>query len=184
MPTPLKKVLLTTSEIAYGMGVTTNRVSQFINQEIDPLPNLGKDFKRRGKPIMFDLQQVLEWYVRRQVQNKLGGARHLEGVEADGGDVATVIDFHVEKARLTKAQADEKELALAEKRGELLPLDVIDEVIGPVIDEFRSTVDAIPAELGRTCPELSASSIDVVKRVLARFSNSLADRRFSESDLA
>lgn len=183
MGTKAKFTPMITAEVAYMLGVSVQKVAMFAKETVDPLPSLGRDPNRRGTPMTFDPAMVMEWNIRRNRKNMLGGQSHLDAAEAAGEDTDNVISFHIEKARLTKAQADEKELLLAEKRGELLPLDVIDEVIGPVIDEFRSTVDAIPAELGRSCPELSASAIDVVKRVLARFSNSLADREFAQEDL-
>ncbi len=164
------------------LGCSTVKVTQFIGLTVDPLPTLGRDENRRGHPMTFDPRAVLEWDKRRDKKNLLGGQKHLEA--AGEGEIENVVSFHTEKARLTKAQADEKELNLAEKRGELVPLDMIGEILGPAVDELRSTADAIPAELRRQCPELSASAIDVVKRVLARFLNSLADKRFDPSDVA
>jgi phage terminase Nu1 subunit (DNA packaging protein) len=164
-----KRVVLSGAEMAYVLKVTQSQLSQWRRQEDDPIPNLGKDTSRSGHPVLFDGRSAVEWYLRRKIREKLLGNKNA------GADVGTadVVDFHQEKTRLTKAQADSKELENQERQGKLAEIDVLKETLSITLNSVAAILDSIPAEMRRQCPHLSQADIDEIATVIAKVRNSI-----------
>ena len=57
---------------------------------------------------------------------------------------ASTIDYHVEKARLTKAQADSAEVEAAKSRGEVCSMDMVERNLANLFAEIRANLRNIP----------------------------------------
>lgn len=86
----------------------------------------------RGK---YELEPTVTAYIR-FLRDRTSNETHSED-----------IDFHKEKARDTKLQADLREMELAEKRSELIPLEVVTEEVLEVSSIFASNLEAISGRL-------------------------------------
>ena len=170
-----KRILVSASELAYILDVKLPTVSQWLKLESEPLHYVS----RKGRAYMIDPKIALQWWLRRQQNQEMAGNR---GGGADA-DTSKVVNFHEQKTRLTKAQADEKELKLQQARGELVPLEDVSGVVSGACQILSSALSSIPAELQRVAPHLTASDIDAVRRVLARVQNSLASIEVTPADI-
>jgi phage terminase Nu1 subunit (DNA packaging protein) len=166
MPTKKPNPFINSAQAAYLLNVTTPQLAALRTDPDNPLPEGKKD----GRAILYDLRELHEWDVKRKIRAEFRGSRQI------GEDVEKVVSFHEEKARLTKAQADEKELAVMERRGILIPISLVTERYQAFCNGVRAGVLSLPAEIGRACPEISASGMDVVRRVIARVLNGLAEQ--------
>lgn len=73
-----------------------------------------------------------------------GYIRYLQE-RSHGGKTAGPIDYHTEKARLTKAQADTAEIELAKARGELAPVPEFEKAQTKMMANIRANVMNVPA---------------------------------------
>jgi phage terminase Nu1 subunit (DNA packaging protein) len=76
-----------------------------------------------------------------------------------------------EKLRLTKAQAEGQELKNAQLRKELAPVDVIEWVIGKAGGQISAILDALPSQLKKRNPKLTASNIETIRREIVKAQN-------------
>ena len=165
----VKRVQLSGADMAYVLKVTQSQLSQWRRLEDNPVPNLGKDTSRSGHPVIFDGQSAVEWYLKRKIREKLLGNQN----SGSGAATADVLDFHAEKTRLTKAQADAKELDNLEKMGKLAEIDLLKETLSTTFNSVVAILDSIPAEVRRQCPHLSQADIDEIATVVATIRNSI-----------
>lgn len=84
------------------------------------------------------------------------------------------LDPAEEKARLNAAQADKVEMENAERRGELAPVSVLEEVLVRAGTKVAATFDAIPGILKRRLPNLTDADLTIVRRELAKARNAVA----------
>lgn len=169
-----KKITVTSSEMAYILGATPAQMSGWVRDLDNPIPVIEKT----GRAYRMDPQSVVRWWFKKKLDETLTNRN-----QTDSPETSKVVNFHLEKTRLTKAQADEKELKLQAARGELIPLQDVAGVISGACQILSSALSSIPAELQRVAPHLSASDIDAVRRVLARVQNGLADQHIEPADI-
>jgi len=74
-------------------------------------------------------------------------------------------DLNLEKARLTKAQADRAEIELAKARGELIPANDVAKTWGDLVLAAKARLNAIPTSAAPTVH--AADSTTEVTRILA-----------------
>ena len=85
------------------------------------------------------------------------------------------LDASQEIARLNKFRAEREELRLQIDKGELVPVDQVKERVSWYASQAVAILEAIPANLRRASPELSAGDVDVVRREVVRACNRVAD---------
>ena len=83
----------------------------------------------------YELASAVQGYIKYLKDRSVGGAR-------DGN-----IDYHVEKARLTKMQADTAELMLAKEKGQLTTVSQVEKMVSKAFAEVRAGMRNLP---GRT----------------------------------
>ena len=83
----------------------------------------------------YELAPAVQGYIKYLKDRSIGGGR-------DG-----VIDYHAEKARLTKLQADQAELALAKEQAQVTTLDQVERMVTKAFAEVRAGMRNLP---GRT----------------------------------
>lgn len=75
---------------------------------------------------------------------------------------------------MNAAQADKVEMENAERRGELAPVSVLEEVLVRAGTKVAATFDAIPGILKRRLPNLTDADLTIVRRELAKARNAVA----------
>jgi phage terminase Nu1 subunit (DNA packaging protein) len=100
--------------------------------------------KERG---FYELAPSISGYISR-LQKK----SHLQT------DDGKVVDFHVEKARLTKAQADKAEMEAKEMSGELVRIDDVVEEFEIQLMDMKGKLLAIPTKLATIIADIDNPS--------------------------
>lgn len=100
---------------------------------------------------------------------------HLRDIASGRSTVATGLDPDDELARLRAAQADKVEMANQERRGELAPVSVIEEVLVHTGGKIAAILDAIPSALKMRVPDLTDAELGFIRRELARARNAVAN---------
>jgi phage terminase Nu1 subunit (DNA packaging protein) len=149
--------------VALMLGISDVQVSNLKKEVDNPIPLVGK----RGREFLFDIHAVHNWDVKRQIRN------HYRGTRTTDDDTGKVVDFNTEKTRLTKAQADSKELENQDRLGKLAEIDVLKETLSTTLNSVAAILDSIPAEMRRQCPHLSQADIDEIATVIAKVRNSI-----------
>lgn len=81
------------------------------------------------------------------------------------------IDYELERARLTKEQADGQELKNAQTRRELAPVELIVWALNRFASQVCPLLEAIPQKVKRRIPSMTASQIEIIKRETVRAQN-------------
>jgi phage terminase Nu1 subunit (DNA packaging protein) len=148
----LKSPIVNADELAPLLNISTRRISQLVLQD-------GMPRGERGK---YDLHKCVTWYIRHlQIELRRRGANVLN---PEGGDVDSL---RAERERLTKAQADHKELELAVARGTMIPLPVYEERVKQVFMVVRQrvlTLKHIAPQLEGEPRQVIAEKIDTAAR--------------------
>lgn len=98
---------------------------------------------------------------------------HLREVAAGrGGDSQS--ELTAERARLAREQADRIAMQNAERRGELAPANVIEQVLARVGARVGRLLETIPGELRRRLPDMTAEDADAVTRTVNKARNMAA----------
>lgn len=95
---------------------------------------------------------------------------HLREIAA-GRLAAGDLDLAAERARLAKEQADRIGLQNAVTRRELAPVVLIEEVLAKAGARVAGILDAIPGQVRRRMPEISASELDAIAGEIAKARN-------------
>lgn len=95
---------------------------------------------------------------------------HLREIAA-GRLAAGDLDLATERAGLAKAQKERVEMLNAEKRRELLPAILIEEVLAKAGSRVAGILDAIPGMVKRRVPGLTADVVDMIRAEIAKARN-------------
>ncbi len=91
---------------------------------------------------------------------------------SDGASVAERMKAEGDaKLRLTLAQAEGQEIKNAQLRKELAPVSVIEWVIGKAGGQISAILDAIPLQLKKRNPKLTASNLETIRRDIVKAQN-------------
>jgi len=134
-------------------------------------------------------QQAVSDLVRRRVLPEgasanewlLAYCEHLREVAAGRGGEAT-FELAAERARLAKEQADKVGMQNAERRGELAPAHLLEQVLAKAGARAGRILETIPGTLRRRLPQLSSADIEVVTRIVAKARNIAATMRLADAD--
>lgn len=129
---------LPVEDVADLLGVTPKTVRNWLNKE--DLPHTS-DGRRR----ILDWTTALEWYVQRRIRES---GNHGNAPEA--GELVGTENLEQAETRKTIAEADLKELQLAEKRGQLVPAEEVGRNIAMVATAIKTRLEAMPNELSLT----------------------------------
>ena len=126
---------LPVDDVAGLLGVTPKTIRNWLNKEDLP----SKDDGRRR---VLDWTTTLEWYVQRRIQES---GKH--GNEPEAGYLIGEETLEQAETRHMIAQADLKELKLAELRGQMVPAAEVGRNVGQVAAAIRTKLDAMPQAL-------------------------------------
>ena len=127
--------------IAKLFNLTERRVQQLAKEGIIPKAERGK----------YELIGAVQGYVK-YLQDR-----------AVGQHEAAPTDLNAEKVRLTKAQADEKELQVKVLRGELLPAELVIEMGAALVAAARAKVLAIHSKCRSRFPSIEQDVADEIE---------------------
>ena len=161
--------LLTRDQAAAVLGVEPRSVSRYATRPEDPL--LPAVAGGHGKPTLYDPTTVGQWLIRRE----------LAKLQRAAGN-ADPIDYGMERARLVRAQADHQELRNAERRREVADVDLLTHALSKSVAAVVATLDALPGNIKRSLPSLTASEIEVARREVAKCCNAIAETEIDLSD--
>lgn len=103
---------------------------------------------------------------------------HLREVAA-GRLASGDLDLAAERAGLAKAQRERIEMANAEKRMELAPVVLIEEVLTKTAAKIAGVFDAIPGKVRRRFPSIPTEAIRVIAAEIAAARNTVASMSLS-----
>lgn len=109
------------STIAKLLLLSDRRVQQLTKEGVIPKAERGR----------YELAPSVQGYIRYLQERSL---------RSD----ATPIDYHLEKARLTKAQADSAEIEAARSRGEVASVAQVERALSGLFAEVRTNIRTIP----------------------------------------
>lgn len=139
--------------------VTVEQLAREFNRDVRTVQLLVKGGMPRRGHGQYELEVCKTWYIA-YLQSKVG-SRSNEG--ENSGDY----NVDLETARLKRAQADLAEIELTEKRGQVVPIAVLENSLTQVIANARQNLLMLP---GRIAPELEGEARAVIK---ARLSQSI-----------
>ena len=117
--TDQKAISLTTPQLAQALGCSKRHIQQLAKDGIIPKSDRGR----------WPLEAIAAFIAYLQADARRGPA-----------------DYALERARLTRAQADVAELALAERRGDLLAREDVDAAMIATLGRVRSRLLAVPSK--------------------------------------
>lgn len=85
--------------------------------------------------------------------------------------------FHAAKTRRERAQAELAELRLARERRELAPVTVLEDALARVSREIAVILEALPVNLARSRPTLSADDLEAITAHIVEARNLAAEVR-------
>lgn len=107
--------------------------------------------------------------------------RRLREEAAGRGGEAT-FELAAERARLAKEQADKIAMQNAERRGELAPANLLEQVLAKAGARAGRILETIPGTLRRRLPQLTAEDVSVVSRIVAKAQNVASTMRLADID--
>lgn len=128
------------NDMAALLSLTPRRVQQ-----------LAKDgIISKGERGIYNLAETIRGYVK-----------FLQGINTGGADL------HAERTRLTKINADRKQLDLEKARGELINVDMAMKIWGGVVSSARTRILAIPNKLAPLV--VSVNDVAEIKETVEEF---------------
>ena len=115
-------VEITTAQACGLMGITKARLSQIARED--------KNFPKRFTRTTFRADDFGRW-----IESRIKGTGE--------------INFHAERARLTQAQANEKELQVEVLRGNLIPQEEVEKTWASMIANARAKLLTMPNKLAK-----------------------------------
>ena len=159
---------LTRNQAAAVLGVKTRQLQRYASADDPLVPAVPGG---HGKATLYDPGEVGQWLIRRE----------LERLQRAAG-TSDPIDYHQERARLTKAQADAVELKNSERRREVASVDLLTYALGKMCAQVVATLDALPGKLKRSLPALTASEIEIARREVATCLNAVSETEIDFDD--
>lgn len=122
-------------DVAELLGVSAKTVRNWINK-------LGLSATDDGRRRVLNWHDTLEWYVQRRIAVAGNDGNPPQG---DSKESAETLDQA--ETRKTIADADLKELKLAQLRGQLVPADEVGRNVSRVASAIKTKLDALPNAL-------------------------------------
>jgi phage terminase Nu1 subunit (DNA packaging protein) len=135
--------LVDVKRLAAALNVTDRRVQQLTKE--------GLPKELRGK---YDLGKCMLWYIR-----YLQAALEKSKVPLDGGHGGEYVGARDEKVRLLRAEAELKEIELAQQRGQLMAIADVESEMTELVLTTKARIMAIAP---RVAPELVGESSRVM----------------------
>lgn len=110
--------------------------------------------KSGARNILYDTAACIKWRVSREIDS---------GKVSDNGKV---LDFQLERARLTKWQADEREIKTKILRSEVIPADLVLRETANILRSFRSRALSLPSKIRARSSAIDDSDFEDIERLV------------------
>ena len=144
-------------QVCESLGITA---TAFDKWKVEPVARVGNSNYYDARSLV---DNRVDSVLRRQ---------QLERPDADDGDGLNPV---LEQARLAKEKADAQALKNNITRGELIPAEVAALLFGKVGGEMAAVLDALPANIKRRVPSLTATDMEFIKAEIVRAQNAAAE---------
>ena len=161
--------LITRKQAARLLECTTRTLTRYASREDDPL--IPAQAGGHGKATLYDPATVGQWLIRRELAKLQEQAGHQDA-----------IDYHHEKARLTRAQAEAQELKNKEMRGEVARVELISFALANVGGQISAILETLPSRIKRLEPRLTSSDLEAIRGEIVKCQNACADIKIEWSD--
>lgn len=155
-----------------ALMVSESGLRNFEARSKDPLPRI-KANTAQGE-IVYEIRDLFEWYYRHRVRKDFG-----EDAKPGDGSGGTKSN-NDQKNRLLRAQADAQEIKNAVARGELAPIQLLEDALSNLCGQISSILGAIPNKLRKRYSWLKASQLDEIANEIAKVQNAASEVRLSE----
>lgn len=162
MATVEDKELLTRKQVCRALQVTPRTLTRYAKRADDPLEPVEPG--GHGKPALYDPADVVEWAIRQELAKLQEEAGHDD-----------FIDYHHEKARLTRAQADREEIRLKEDRRQVARVELLTYAISNFASQAAAIFETLPGRIYRIRPDLSSTDIDEVRAEVVNLQNLVSE---------
>lgn len=150
-------MIVNKTELSKIIGKTNKTLTQW--QKLDPpLPMLEKAAKK-GESNKYETVEVIAWMTARN--NKQ-------------------LDYNEERTRLTKLQADYKDLEVKQTKGELLPVEVMTMIWKKIIVSAKNRILGIRSDVKMKNPKISVEVLDVIQAVCKEALNELSNSKLPD----
>lgn len=154
-------------DIAEIFGIAALTVTQWVKKPGFP------DAIRRGRAFVYPSLKVISWYVNQEISRIMGPAT---GKLTEGSDdPVEVLNLQQERARLARVQSEQKELDLAEKRGEVVDAGDARQALSHAFGAARSILLSTHAKCAETYPELPTEVVEAIRQMHHDALTALAD---------
>ena len=93
-----------------------------------------------------DRRSLAKWISQLGIDVKAGEKYHTKVIHR-----AIAGDYEFEKTRLTRADADIREMDREVQRGQLVSLEQVARILNPIMITVKQRLDALPSEAGSRC---------------------------------
>lgn len=171
MPTPhADPYFMHLPEAQYALGRSYYHLLRATKLEHDPLPIAYKG-GTPGQRTRIDARALVEWANREAIAKVVIDPQS-----------SPVLNLEAERARLAKAQADAHELKNATTRGELVPVENVEQVIAGAGQDVRALLVALPLDIKRREPALTSGAIAAINECVSRCLNAIAEVSIDDED--
>lgn len=141
------------------MIVTVAQLAKEFNRDERTVQLLARKGMPKAGHGQYDLEKCKTWYIA-YLQQCIASRSSESGEAEDDGNY----NVEREQARWTAAKASIAEIDLGIKRGEVVPIQVVEDAITGVVASARQQLLALP---GRIAPQLEGETRAVIKARLA-----------------
>jgi len=164
-----KRVWLRREQALYALGVSLSTLRKYETRPEDPLPR-HKSPDAQGA-VRYDLRDICVFYAEEELRKARGQntpqvAELLEEAKAEA---------IVHKARLTKAQAEAQEIKNHVARGELVPIQALEDALSDVCGQISAMLGALPSKLRKKFSWLKSAQLADIESVIAKAQNAAAE---------
>jgi len=148
--------LVNQGQLAEHLDLTTRRIRALNSENVFDSCVSGS-----GRAIKYDLDRARMTYIRWLRASATGATMSPEK-----------ISYQVEKSRLTKYQADEKQLTVEKMRAELVSSDQVEMVLTAIFSELKNHFSILPIKIKSRLPNISARDAQWIQKLVADACNS------------
>ena len=147
-------IQFTTGDLAELFRVSEQTIYKWKRE--DGLPVAENRTDRGGA--LYNGHEVISWY-RERLTNK---PDNLESLDR-------------ERARLTHAQANAREMQNAKEKREVVRIDLIESPIRTIAKQLADECQALPLKIKNRMPMLTSTELDYIRDTIARWQNHVLD---------
>ncbi len=129
----------------------------------------------KGVEAVFDSAVAINWYAERDASIENEKLRkEVDDLRADAESELVPGSIDYERYRLTRAQADAQELKNAERKSEVMDIELFTYILQRIAQDIVGILSRLPLTLQRKYPDLTTEHIDAIKTEIAKASDKAA----------